>query len=129
MFTGKLRADGYAKVGHEGRTQMAHRLAYQSEHGEIPKGKLVLHRCDVRHCVRPSHLFLGDAQANMDDMMRKGRGRCLSGSAHPLAKMTPEAVLRVRSDYSRSAKEWAAELKVSPGTIIAVRARQRWASV
>jgi hypothetical protein len=35
---------------------------------------MVLHRCDVRLCVRFSHLFLGTHQDNMSDMAAKGRG-------------------------------------------------------
>ena len=33
----------------------------------------VLHRCDNPPCIRPSHLFDGTHQENMDDMYAKGR--------------------------------------------------------
>jgi hypothetical protein len=44
------------------------------KNGEVPAGSLVLHRCDVRNCVNPDHLFLGTYKDNMDDMYSKGRG-------------------------------------------------------
>lgn len=51
----------------------AHRFAWEQEHGPIPDGLFVLHRCDNPPCVRPSHLFLGTAFDNMADAKAKGR--------------------------------------------------------
>jgi hypothetical protein len=51
----------------------AHRVSYWLAAGEEPGTLHVLHRCDNRPCVRPSHLFLGTHQDNMADMRAKGR--------------------------------------------------------
>lgn len=65
---------GYGHASFKSRTQGAHRVAWLLFRGAIPKGRFVLHKCDVRRCVKPAHLFLGTHQDNMDDMYAKGRG-------------------------------------------------------
>ncbi len=69
---------GYGVIGLGGEfggIGMAHRVAYRLFIGRIPKGMFVLHKCDVRLCCNPDHLFLGNQQRNLEDMASKGRGR------------------------------------------------------
>jgi hypothetical protein len=56
------------------RTIRSHRFAWEMAHGTIPDGLSVLHKCDVRLCVNPDHLFLGTTLDNGRDMAKKGRG-------------------------------------------------------
>lgn len=37
----------------------AHKFAWEEENGPVPKGMGLLHTCNVKHCVRPSHMKLG----------------------------------------------------------------------
>lgn len=52
----------------------ASRVAWMLYVGSIPDRMWVLHHCDNPPCVNPEHLFIGNAQDNVDDMHKKGRG-------------------------------------------------------
>lgn len=51
----------------------AHRASFIFFNGAIPDGLSVLHRCDVKPCVNPAHLFAGTQADNVRDMSAKGR--------------------------------------------------------
>jgi DNA-binding CsgD family transcriptional regulator len=42
--------------GHASKVVRAHRFAWELEHGPLPKGARLKHRCATLACVRPSHL-------------------------------------------------------------------------
>jgi HNH endonuclease len=75
LWTGGYSTYGYGVIGYGGRTWQAHRLAWINVHGPIPLGALICHRCDVRGCINPDHLFLGTPSDNMVDMHEKRRAR------------------------------------------------------
>lgn len=55
LWTGAT-SDGYGRFAHEGRTDVAHRLAWRALVGPIPDGLHIDHLCRVRRCVNPEHL-------------------------------------------------------------------------
>lgn len=76
LWTGSKNALGYGLVAPKTYgVRKAHRFAWILANGPLQPSAWVLHRCDNTSCVRPSHLFLGDAKANVRDMHAKGRAR------------------------------------------------------
>jgi len=86
---------------------VAHRIAWHLFRGPIPAGVKVLHRCDVRACVNPDHLFLGTQEENVRDMVTKGRQRSVPayGKANPMARLTEEAVAAMRAEHAAGATQ------------------------
>ena len=65
---------GYGVMRDERRILVpATHVALHLDGRPVPKGMQALHRCDNPYCVHAGHLFIGDQQANVDDMRRKGR--------------------------------------------------------
>lgn len=64
---------GYGLYSMNRKRLAAHRASWIIHKGEIPDGLFVLHKCDVRTCVNPDHLFLGTQKDNMQDCIKKGR--------------------------------------------------------
>jgi hypothetical protein len=80
VWTGKLKkgsGGGYGilteMVDGKERCYRAHRVSWELHYGPIPDNLCVLHKCDNRACVRPTHLFLGTRGQNTEDMVAKGR--------------------------------------------------------
>ena len=46
---------GYAQMLWEGRPQLAHRIAWQMQHGETLQGDFLMNVCGQRACVNPEH--------------------------------------------------------------------------
>lgn len=65
---------GYAQIQYRGKPMNAHRAIYQVHHGvKLQTEQYVLHRCDVRDCVNPDHLWIGSQHDNNTDCAAKGR--------------------------------------------------------
>lgn len=113
----------------------AHRISYRIFHGEIPSHLFVLHKCDVRMCVYPSHLFAGTQRENVADMDRKGRGKHWGGNPFgekaKNARLTQSQVDEIRATYiprsrSYSQRALARKFGVAQATIYYVLSGGTW---
>lgn len=125
--------DGYGSFRLGNRNVASHRAAWELTFGVVPDGLWVLHRCDVRACCNPAHLFLGTPSDNAKDMVSKGRhsvnGR--KGELHHGAKLSIADVRAIRNGYvmGEPINSLAARFNVTPQNIRRITARQTWATV
>jgi hypothetical protein len=129
LWLGAAHPWGYGSLRLNGRTAIAHRVAWLLYRGEIGAGLLVCHKCDVPGCVNPDHLFLGTPMDNTRDMHRKGRARKALGEAASRTELKQTEVLEMRRLYASgdySAKDLSAKFGVSKATANAVVKGRSW---
>lgn len=74
LFTGFIRNDGYGYIEKGFGVHMpigAHVASWMVHYGDVPRGLSVCHKCNVRACCNPEHLYLGTHQDNMHDRRKK----------------------------------------------------------
>ena len=100
LWTGHVGKAGYGMfIPKRGEGTTAHRVSFMEASGiaALPREIDVCHRCDVKRCINPAHLFLGTRTDNIQDAIAKGRfyppGRRKSACkrGHPF---TPENTYR-----------------------------------
>jgi hypothetical protein len=126
LWTRYVNNYGYGEIVEEGKKVRAHRKAWELYRGPIPPDMCVCHKCDIRTCVNPDHLFLGTYADNQADMDAKGRRP--RGSASGQSKLTEDQVSEIlasRDSLSSAAKRFGVTFQ----TISYIRRRKGWKHV
>lgn len=135
LWQGHCSIRGYGVIRLLGRNFPVHRVAYAFANGPIPDGSswdgvggftktLVLHRCDVKNCANPAHLFLGSTADNVHDKLGKGRGKIV-GTENSNAKLTDEEVRAIRKD-PRIQADIAADYGVNQQSVSNIKTGKTW---
>lgn len=139
---GIFKGSGYGAID----KLKAHRVAYVICYGSIPPGKVVMHTCDNPRCVTPSHLVLGTQGDNLEDCIRKRRGKQMlretchmvqhpedvkRGEQNARAKLTVDLVRIIRRSWSFGVPiaYLAKEYGVSATQIRKIIRRKAWTHV
>lgn len=124
LWKAKILPNGYGCIKHDRKDEVAHRISWILHYGSIPDGLFVLHRCDVRNCVNPRHLFLGTHLDNVHDCVKKRRQSFL-GERNPKARLTLQDVICIRQSNS-SMEELSKKYGVVKSTILKILQNETW---
>jgi len=73
LWEGAKTKDGYGSKKVNKVVCYVHRLEWEKHNGPIPRGLVIRHKCDIRHCYEITHLELGTQKQNIADSIKRGR--------------------------------------------------------
>lgn len=120
IWEGTIDGNGYGQLQTGWAMEMgkfAHRISHCLFVGDIPEGKLIRHKCDVRKCVNPDHLHIGTKADNNQDARErnpKANGRKLQPDQYPIImeRWTNGELLKdIAKDYGVHWKSMSRALK------------------
>ena len=134
LWGGRMSGNGYGNIGRgprDGGIITAHRLSYIIHKGPIPDGFVVMHSCDNKRCVNPSHLSAGTIAENARQAVERGLHPRIApkGTANGKAKLTPDMVRYIRANPDKQHLDIAREFGLSANTIRGVRTGRTWSLV
>lgn len=94
LWNGRKSRNGYGVTKHNGKNRPVHRFLWETFYGPIDKDIVCCHKCDVRNCINPAHIFLGTRSDNQRDM--KEKGRAAKGSKNGYSKLTEADIVTIR---------------------------------
>ena len=132
----------YGRFHAQGKTRVAHRVAYSIKYDEPLDETLILHTCDNPPCVNWNHLFKGTHKDNTQDMLSKGRWRgglplghpAIVGTRNVKAKLTEDDVRKIRELWplgktKQDRINLSKQFGVSLVTVYRVVSRDNWSHI
>ena len=140
LWVGELNPHGYGLVNQDGKRSLAHRVAFHCFVEPIGKGAsdhsadVIMHICDVRCCINPSHLRRGTQLENVQDRNRKGRTKTdmtRQGDRHPLAKLSNDDIHNIRNliECGFKQKEIAKIYSINQSSVSMIKNRRIWGHI
>lgn len=136
---GVFQASGYGAFRLHGKAVGAHVASLTLLGGLAPNGRSCLHRCDVKLCVNPAHLYFGTQRENVNDMVERGRQCCglrrsqsiLSSPKLGRRKLTEAQVLAIvkQARAGLSHPIIANRYKISSSNVSKIMNGEAWSSV
>ncbi len=129
LWGGRLTSKGYGDTQCHTGIRAAHRLSYFYHYGEFDQNLHVLHKCDVKSCVNPMHLYLGTNDDNCRD--KAERNRYQVGEKHHNAKLTNQQARSIITEHEKGAskKELSKKYNVSYTTVWLIVNRKKWVTI
>ena len=128
-WAGGVNKDGYACCAKYGlfESNLVHREVYRLSTGQTPE--VVMHVCDNRRCINPTHLRGGTHVDNLRDKVKKNRQA--RGQTNGNSVLTDADVLRMRELRANGAAYalLQAQFNVSRATVWRVVSGKNWRHV
>ena len=117
----------YGYINVSGKIKRVHRVLYEITNNIVLDKKHLLHRCDNPACVNPEHMFVGNHQDNMNDMISKKRDYHPKGELNH-SKLTEKQVLKIRAMAKNgdSSTLLSIQFGVHVSTIRGIVTRKKW---
>ena len=125
VWIGRTNKCGYGSFSISNKEhKRAHRYSWELRWGKLSSSRImVCHKCDIRVCVNPDHLFIGLAEDNNRDCIAKGRNaHGLSSGRH---KLTLDNVKEILTS-NLSNVELGKKFSVDHSSIARIRSGKGW---
>jgi hypothetical protein len=123
LYAGPIDDSGYGRIKIVGKKVRIHKFTYEKDRGPLPKGRLVMHSCDMPCCWNPDHLSDGTHKDNRQDAMIKGR--LPRGEGAWCAKLTNEDIKEIRLS-NKTHRSLGEKYGVSSNLIGQIKRRKIW---
>lgn len=132
LWTGAITRGGYGQLRRiRGEKPVyVHHLSAMRHLGLTPaSGQWVLHRCDVKACFNPDHLYLGTRNDNTKDAVM--RGHTAKGERNCGSKLTVDEIREIRRlrETGRTQQSLAEQFGITQGQVSVIVSKKQWAFV